>query len=169
MQVNSRMSVRFSVRSKIYTNTVFPIFSLPQLSTILQNSSLPISKPSATTFLNIVYLIDRCVKLVLFQTIFCKTCKECHVKIFEKNHKAMPMTMKVSTFSTVFVFQVLIYENVTYLIYFWEQNFIFFELAISKGNGVVMSGVKMFLLFMIKAVAWEEGANQMHCSPGYSF
>lgn len=79
------------------------------------------------------------------------------------------MPMKVSTFSTVFVFQVLIYENVTYLIYFWEQNFIFFELAISKGNGVVMSGVKMFLLFMIKAVAWEEGANQMHCSPGYSF
>lgn len=47
----------------------------------------------------------------------------------------MPMTLKVSTFSTVGFFRVLIYENVTYLIYFWKQNFISFEI-ISKGNGL---------------------------------
>lgn len=69
----------------------------------------------------------------------------------------MPMTLKVSTFSTVVVFQVLIYENITYLIYFWKQNFISLNLPLLKvmglKEGVVMSGVKMFLLFIIKAVA----------------
>lgn len=48
----------------------------------------------------------------------------------------MPMTLKVSTFSTVFAFQVLIYENVTYLIYFWKQNFISLNLPLVKGNGL---------------------------------
>lgn len=46
------------------------------------------------------------------------------------------MTLKVSTFSTVFVFQVLVYENVTYLIYFWNQNFISLNLPLVKGNGL---------------------------------
>lgn len=105
---------------------------------------------------------------------FCKVShKECHVRSFEKNHKAMPTTLKAHSVQCSFVFQVLIYENVTYLIYFWKQNFISLNLPLLKVMGskerLVMSGVKMFLLFMIKAVAWEEGANQRHCSPGHSF
>lgn len=85
----------------------------------------------------------------------------------------MPMTLKVSTFSTVFVFQVLIYENVTYLLYFQKQNFISLNLSLVKVMGskerAVVSGIKIFFLFMIKALAREEGANQKHSSPGYSF
>lgn len=70
----------------------------------------------------------------------------------------MPTTLKAHSVQCSFVFQVLIYENVTYLIYFWKQNFISLNLPLLKVMGskerLVMSGVKMFLLFMIKAVAW---------------
>lgn len=68
---------------------------------------------------------------------------------------------QVSTFSTVGFFQVLICENFTYLIYFWKQNFISLKslVKVMGSKERVMSGVKMFLLFMIKAVAWEKGAN----------
>lgn len=105
---------------------------------------------------------------------FCRrSCKECHVKSFEKNHKAMPLTLKVSTFSTVFICfsSANLWKCYISNLHF-EAKFYFFELPISKSNGlerVVMSGVKMLLLFTIKAVAWEERANQKHCSLGYSF